>query len=490
MFCKKYFNIIVEYGTLLFVFLVPWQARLILSEGQINGGYWEYGTKSLYATEIILFVVLVAFVIPGAIYIHKTKPVFKKRRVFGHIGALIALIIWAFLSIFWSIDSSIAFERLIVLVEAIVVFLIISSGIISFKKLFWAIILSGLIQALFAITQFFLQWIPESSLIGMSSQYAQDLGVSVVETELRRWLRAYGSFPHPNILGSWLVLSLMLVIDRFCCHSELHAMSHDCRISESVPLSSRHSELVSESLHSKNKILKQVQDDAIFLPVAYIILLFGLLATFSRSAWIGFGIFLIIFVMRLFIYKAWAQAIKIVLITCLTVLCFYRIFPEPINTRLGFSVKENLPLTVSGFEGRLETKSNTEHISSISQGLEIIKQNPLKGVGIGNYGLAVYDQIDNSQEAWFYQPAHNVILLIFAELGIVGILIMAYGLWLMAFRGIFRKILLNAGVFFIPIIIIISFDHYLWSLYPGIMISAVYVGVLMLLIQKDKNFNG
>jgi len=48
--------------TLLFVFLIPWQARWISSIGKINGREWEYGTQSLYATEILLGVILVAVI--------------------------------------------------------------------------------------------------------------------------------------------------------------------------------------------------------------------------------------------------------------------------------------------------------------------------------------------------------------------------------------------------------------------------------------------
>jgi len=58
----KHVNKIIEYGILLFVFLIPWQARWIISIGKINGREWEYGTQSLYATEILLGVILVAVI--------------------------------------------------------------------------------------------------------------------------------------------------------------------------------------------------------------------------------------------------------------------------------------------------------------------------------------------------------------------------------------------------------------------------------------------
>ena len=50
----KFLNKIIEWGVYLFIFLLPWQTRLILKEGDLNG-YWEYGTASVYGTEILLY---------------------------------------------------------------------------------------------------------------------------------------------------------------------------------------------------------------------------------------------------------------------------------------------------------------------------------------------------------------------------------------------------------------------------------------------------
>ena len=43
----------------LFIFLLPWQARWIVDVPVVNGGVWEYGVTSLYATEVLLWVVLI-----------------------------------------------------------------------------------------------------------------------------------------------------------------------------------------------------------------------------------------------------------------------------------------------------------------------------------------------------------------------------------------------------------------------------------------------
>ena len=58
-----YFKRIIEYGLYLLVFLLPIQTRWIIKPGELNGGYLEYGTVSLYITDIVLIALLLLFVV-------------------------------------------------------------------------------------------------------------------------------------------------------------------------------------------------------------------------------------------------------------------------------------------------------------------------------------------------------------------------------------------------------------------------------------------
>src|SRR3989344_3346330 len=60
---KKKFMLRKIYNLLLlaFLFLLPWQTRYIWQYGELNSGYWEYGTFSIYATEILLWIILILF---------------------------------------------------------------------------------------------------------------------------------------------------------------------------------------------------------------------------------------------------------------------------------------------------------------------------------------------------------------------------------------------------------------------------------------------
>ena len=54
----KIISLLINYGTLIFVFLLPWQVRWIYHEAILNGQIWEYGRFSLYGTEILLILIL------------------------------------------------------------------------------------------------------------------------------------------------------------------------------------------------------------------------------------------------------------------------------------------------------------------------------------------------------------------------------------------------------------------------------------------------
>lgn len=138
----------------LFLFLLPWQTRYILHYGAVNGGYFEYGTISLYGTQILL-ALIVAVLLWG-----------RQRDKKWHRPDFFAAV--------WSL---------------------------------WA---GALVQGILALIQFFTQNIAANKWLGMASHWAGDLGTSVVEFGGERYLRAYGSFGSPNSLGIYLAVIFVL----------------------------------------------------------------------------------------------------------------------------------------------------------------------------------------------------------------------------------------------------------------------------------------
>src|SRR3989344_5581532 len=59
-----------QYALLLALFLLPWQLREIFTSVRVDGQMWEYGTGSLYATQLL---VLLAVILRGGFRIDRAR---------------------------------------------------------------------------------------------------------------------------------------------------------------------------------------------------------------------------------------------------------------------------------------------------------------------------------------------------------------------------------------------------------------------------------
>ncbi len=138
----------------------------------------------------------------------------------------------------------------------------------------------------------------------------------------------------------------------------------------------------------------------------------ALFFTFSRGAWagaiVGVLILLIIAVVKKDLWKQ-QQVLKLMLISGIMVFLLFLQYQDLVLTRLSQDT-------------RLEVKSTAERVTSYQTAWQIIKKHPVFGVGLGNYTLAVKNGIAPDQPSWYYQPAHNAFLLVWAEIGMVGLI--------------------------------------------------------------------
>ena len=100
----------------------------------------------------------------------------------------------------------------------------------------------------------------------------------------------------------------------------------------------------------------------------------ALFFTFSRSAWLAAGIWLIVNVIR-----NWKLEIRNLLYRLLLILALIIIFSPLVFTRLAST-------TVN------ETRSYDERTTGYHEAIGLIKQHPFLGVGIGNYIAALYQK--------------------------------------------------------------------------------------------------
>jgi O-antigen ligase len=201
-----------------------------------------------------------------------------------------------------------------------------------------------------------------------------------------------------------------------------------------------------------------------------------LVITFSRGAWLSLVISLVVFLFFFLISRAKKLTRKslgligLMLITCaMTAMLFW----NPFTTR--FHPAE-----------RLEAQSLVERQDQYHEFGQLFRSSPIFGVGPGAYAVALEDQYPGD-EPWRYQPVHNAILLVLAELGFVGgilffVLVQIldlrnYKAW-NSLEGVFGMSLGTALL--IPALL----DHYVWSSWSGLILSAF---VLAMIYQAAEN---
>ena len=211
--------------------------------------------------------------------------------------------------------------------------------------------------------------------------------------------------------------------------------------------------------------------DIVFLLVGSVIILLGLILSFSRSAWLGAVIGILALGVMVFFRKEWGGQVKFLKILFafgLASVIFGSLLHEQISPRFDTATIER--------EG-----SVTERVQSLRDASTIIGEgNILLGTGIGNF-TAEMIRLQPGRSVWTIQPAHNVFVLIFAELGMVGFVLFVIFLGSILFRmkSSFQK--KESIIFCVALFVLVPslfFDHFLWSSHFGLFFFFLLLGLV------------
>jgi len=430
---------IFSFGLALLLFLLPWQTRWIFHDALINGQVWEYGRFSLLGTEIVLWALII-----WRLILVKPRTNFTNIKQNSLFWPILTLLIFSAISIIWADNKWLAlnYERL--LIQALLFAWLIANYLKTVKKEklflsvpFIAFLAGACLQSLLALYQFFTQTTFACKWLGLSLLDPKIAGTVVIEFADQRWLRAYGAFQHPNILGGFLGLALIIAIIALW----------------------QNQRLINKQLFV-NKFNNYRQ---LFLILANGLIFSGLFLSFSRSAWIGTALALAI--LLIIILKNRPADYKPFLIKIIVLLGLFACF-------WVLTLPKGLFLTRTQAVGRLERISISERAEAVIQAKKIIKENLLTGVGLGNYTVALQENSPD-KTVWQNQPVHNIYLLLLAELGILGLLIFA---WL-----IFTIIKKTKLIYLTPLLLFLIigfFDHYLLTLPIGLLMLGFTAGFI------------
>ncbi len=376
----------------LIVFLLPWGARLIFSVGEV-----EALTRSLFALEVLTFLAVALALLAGA------RPLALPARA---AALLLAFLCWMFASALWAPVPDVALQAGVRILAAALLFLLIVRTP-ERTRVRDAFLLAAALQAALGLWQLYAHEVGASTALGVAAQAAAGPS-SVIESVAGRLLRAYGTLPHPNVLGGMLAGALVLSFgDRRQGRAGLI-------ITGLVPL-----------------------------------LAAGLMASFSRSAWLaaaaGAAVLLLVSAQRARLLARLA--------TVGVVVAVFAVLTAPY-----------LGARLTGV-GRLEVRSIDERALALQQARFLVRDTPLVGVGVGNTVPALI-----AQRASLLEPPHAVPAVLLTELGVVGLLLgLAFLLALVPRPVRLPPVALALAAASVPLLLL---DHYLWTTMPGVLLGA------------------
>jgi hypothetical protein len=261
---------------------------------------------------------------------------------------------------------------------------------------------------------------------------------SVVSAGDEHWLRAYGLAAHPNVLGGYLVLGLLM--------------------------------LCGALVAGRGGRLRGL------LWALTIAGLVALVLTFSRSAWVGLAAGLVAL--------AWAAAGQLRgrlgrrgLLAAVLVVAL-----------VGLSVREALLARALVSASALEEQSIAERLFYAAAAWKLIVARPWLGYGVDNFPLAVQALLHETPSTLGYPNVHNVLLLAGSELG-SGAALIWLGLGALGVLVPFQLVragrargrqvdprVVALGAAWLALWVIGLFDYYLWSSLRNSMVWPVVLG--------------
>lgn len=404
---KHYISFILAVA---FFISLPWQTKLILFPAGNN-----YSEISLYVSQITALA-FILWHLPMAL--KKLIPEGLTKKII--VVSLLDFI--AFISIFFATYIGLAVYRYFILLVAISLYFIVSNLDKEKLSVWKTLFLVGLIpSSLLGIWQFLSQSTFASSWLGLAPHDAAILGTAVIENS-GRWLRAYGSFDHPNIFGGINALAAILSMSIFI---------------------------------RKGKRL--------YLALS-LLFVFSVFISFSRAAILALVVSLVVAMIE---WRRLEQSMRRrILVNSSSVVIFLivlsLIFFPLVSSRTDMS-------------NRLEAKSINERASLLEEGRQIIFSHPIIGVGLGSYIPYLISKDSTKKADWNYQPVHNSFILIGAELGLFGLFIFL-AFFVLSIKSAYysQNLWLIAGL-----AVLMSFDHWFWSLPFGVFILFFFLSLVV-----------
>ncbi len=399
----------------------------------VTGEYSDFLTISFYLS--LIFVILLFVLL-----LFKSRELPKPTKSLLLLGSLVFIAVFANYPYIYELNGYFL-ATFLILVVSYETFSLIEKHAPNYRL--WgsrAFIIFALFESILAIYQFLAQKSVGLSKLGESILSTTYFGVAKIVSG-GTFIRPYGTFPHPNVLGAFLICGVLVNI--WLIIGEYRSNIRSLYFATLIPLS------------------------------------FTLILTFSRSSWIvalvGLIVFTSLYIGKYSINKKLTLSLLALLLS--TVTAFFILKPIIIDRSSGFG----------------ESSSMREVYNKTA--LKMIGEYPIFGVGAGESMLHMQQFSPIRLNTWEIQPIHNYYLLSAAELGIPAALaLMLFFIYhlIIAFRrfkyssnvlhGTWNLLL---GTVLLCFMILMLFDHYFYTLMQTQFLLWMVLGLIAAEIREN-----
>lgn len=374
-------------------------------------------TKDFWNWSTYFFLALTLIMIISSIFAHHQEPAF-----------------------YWTM-------RFIFTVFVLVCFSYLIRGRAYRNWFYFSLVWVGLLESILALLQFKFQQSVGVFFLGESVLSPLISGVAKFEFMGQKIIRGYGTFPHSNILGAFLLLVMGAII----------------------------SLIFQKKYHQSFK-------SRFFLISAFIFINFGILISYSRSIIMAITLFYLIFIIYYFAsiknyyQNVFCKKFKInhFFQGLLVIISFFALLFIVYNI-----VAPRLCIVNCSSDDAINPRIILNRLA-----IDQITHTPLLGVGPGNFVLKLKNQKSLSFQEWQIQPVHNLYLQIAVEAGLLSLIV--FIIFIICYLRIdkvkFKKIPANPWLVIVILFLIIGLvDHYFWTTPQGLVIFVL----ALVLAQKD-----
>ena len=539
----------------LLIFSLPIQTnKTIFTELSFAGNYHIfYNTIALYLTDILFYVLIISWLVECFLNSQSIQSFLRDlyTRIAQDVIYKIILTFWLILAISLIISREnldISLFGLLKITQFILFFAYLREKINVSREtptqsplyqgretegVFWLILASSWVQSIIAIYQYIFQKSLGLSILGeeflrpglsgVAEFFSREIinplfynffpYLSPVSEEISANIRAYGTFPHPNVLAGFLFIAL--IINLYLISRETSTQSPPYSNKDKPPLhlpltkgekqrGSQGGEIEGVNYCETHSPIEKKRGGVVILLIFSLILVStGLVVTFSRFIWlisaVSIVIWLILSIFRNVSRETYSvkphlpyetksadklnhnlsreRYLKIILSALLFGFLFnWFFFSEAITDRVSVIRPEKY---VAQYYNADESFSQRYLFNEIA--LEMIKAKPSTGVGLRNF-VAEMDNFSPQKLLPFqHQPAHNIYLLIAAESGVFALAVFLIFIGTLILRRI--RVGRLKGADYALLVMLFGFlaigmvDHYLWTIQQGQMMLWLVLGL-------------